>query len=654
MLRVISVPLVIPRKRELGSTVNYQRHEELGRGGFAAVYRVTNQSTGEEFALKVVPKERVQKPKSLEKLKNEMALQRSLNHPNILKSYDNFEDSKNYYILLELAPNGSVKDMVKKNRYLSEYETARILREVMSGLCYLHDNRIIHRDLKLENFLIGKDNKVKIADFGLSTKLDYDDERKYTVCGTPNYLSPELLTNSSKGHSYEVDIWTIGVCAFAMLTGRPPFETSKRKLTYEHIKNCKYQFPSEIPLSAAARDFIKGILQIKPERRPNAQDVALHPFLTQLPPKVKKVSTPSTKPTTTHDIKQTYELKKLGQNREIKKYNDINKSPTSETKKAPITRYNNIRENFKETPQRSKPENGANADININININTPERNDQLKSPKERNQSTKSPYQNNTNNSNNANVNDTKSDTNKSDNNNINANNINNNNINNDINTNLNNNNNNNKNVREHQNDEDQLNEKSTNDKMVTMPKNFVSRFCDHSDKYGLGYMLIDGTIGACFNDWSRMVMDPFETFVQYWESYQTVSPEIMDPVSGPQTKKLALIRRFAESLKKTKTMFELPAKKFNQNSPMKHVKYWMRNDDATLFRMDDRNIQVNFNDRIKLIIFWNSKKMMMVHSIREAGKLVALTHVNSQQANSEERKRYNVARSMLAAMSTR
>ena len=76
MLRVISVPLVIPRKRELGSTVNYQRHEELGRGGFAAVYRVTNQSTGEEYALKVVPKERVQKPKSLEKLKNEMALQR--------------------------------------------------------------------------------------------------------------------------------------------------------------------------------------------------------------------------------------------------------------------------------------------------------------------------------------------------------------------------------------------------------------------------------------------------------------------------------------------------------------------------------------------------------------------------------------------------
>lgn len=639
MLRVISVPLVIPRKRELGSTVNYQRHEELGRGGFAAVYRVTNQSTGEEYALKVVPKERVQKPKSLEKLKNEMALQRSLNHPNILKSYDNFEDSKNFYILLELAPNGSVKDMVKKNRYLSEYETARILREVMSGLCYLHDNRIIHRDLKLENFLIGKDNKVKIADFGLSTKLDFDDERKYTVCGTPNYLSPELLTNSSKGHSYEVDIWTIGVCTFAMLTGRPPFETSRRKLTYEHIKNCKYQFPPEIPLSAAARDFIKGILQIKPERRPNAQDVALHPFLTQLPPKVKKVSSSlSTKSPNTHEVN----IKKLPQNRETtKKYNDINininvnnnKVLSTETKKVAITRYNNIRENYRESPQRNKLENNANVP-----EIATPDRNElQQKQLKDRTQSPRSPYSNSANANSNTNGND-------------------NNNVINEVNKNLNNNNNNNNNiVREIQNnDDDQLNDKNNNENLVTMPKNFVSRFCDHSDKYGLGYMLIDGTIGACFNDWSRMVMDPFETFVQYWESYQTVTPEVMDPVTGPQTKKLALIRRFAESLKKTKSMFELPAKKFPQNTPMKHVKYWMRNDDATLFRMDDRNIQVNFNDRIKLIIFWNTKKMMMVHSIREAGKLVALTQVNSQQANSEERKRYNVARSMLAAMSTR
>lgn len=592
MIRTVTVPLVIPRKRELGSTINYKRHEELGRGGFAAVYRVSNQSTGEEYALKVVPKERVIKPKSLEKLKNEMALQRSLNHPNILKSYDNFEDSKNFYILLELAPNGSVKDMVKKSQHLSEADTARILREVMSGLCYLHDNRIIHRDLKLENFLIGKDNKVKIADFGLSTKLDFDDEKKYTVCGTPNYLSPELLSSSSKGHDYAVDIWTIGVCAFAMLTGKPPFETSTRKLTYEHIKNCKYSFPIDIPLSPAARDFIKVILQIKPKERPSAQEVATHPFLTQIP-KIKKLSTtPERNPL---DDRPNYDFRKINPNPESKKpANDVNKK--TESKKIVITRYRdaqsprNARGNalipdYKEPKETEadKPKN----DNEIPLKRLTPT------------SSKRKPIESN---------NENKIDTGSS----------------------------------------------NPNEQTVPMPKNCVSRFCDHSDKYGLGYMLIDGTIGACFNDWSRMVMDPHETFVQYWESYQTTTPEVMDPVTGSETKKLALIRRFAESLKKTKSMYEIPSKKFNQSQPLKHVKYWMRNDDATLFRMDDRNIQVNFNDRTKLVIFWTTKKMMMVHSIKEQGKLVALTHVNSQQPNSEEKKRYNMARSMLAAMSTR
>ena len=616
MLRTITVPLTISRKREFGSATTYKRHEELGRGGFAAVYRVTNQATNEEFALKAVPKERVEKPKSLEKLKCEIAIQRSLNHPNVLKSYDNFEDFQNYYIVLEYAPNGSVKDMVKKAGHLSEYETARILREVMSGLCYLHDNRIIHRDLKLENFLIGKDGKIKIADFGLSTRLDYDDERKYTVCGTPNYLSPELLTNSSKGHSYEVDIWTIGVCAFAMLTGKPPFETAHRKLTYEHIKNCKYSFPSDIPLSAAARDFIKVILQIKPERRPNAQDVALHPFLTQLPSKYKRVPPVVPALPTVPENRPVYEFKKYTPGYDPKRPYDYQNGIKRNT---PENNQNGYRRNYQDNVQngikKSTPENNQNG-----VKRQTPELNPipikkvVLKNHHEGN---------NINNNNNINVGSSP------------------------VGSSPRQNAASPRNVDNHQ-------QGNGNSDFATMPKNCVSRFCDHSDKYGLGYMLIDGTIGACFNDWSRMVMDPHETFVQYWESYQTSTPEIMDPKSGSQSKKLALIRRFAESLKKTKSMFDLPSKKYNPNSTLRHVKYWMRNDEATLFRMDDRNIQVNFNDRTKLVIFWNNKKMMMVHSIKEPGKLLPLTYVNSQQPNSDERKRYNVARSMLAAMSVK
>lgn len=536
MQRAICVPLILTHQHKDGTSNTYKRHEELGRGGFGAVYRVTEQSTGKEYALKAISRERVAKPKSLEKLKSEITIQRSLDHPNIVKSYDSFEDSSNYYILIELCAGHSVKDLVKRKGHLSESETARILSDVMAGLCYLHDNRIIHRDLKLENFFVGSDGRIKIGDFGLSAKLDYDDERKYTICGTPNYLSPELLTSASKGHSYEVDIWTIGVCAFAMLTGHPPFETTRTKLTYEHIKNCQYHFPSDIRISPTAKDFIRIILQVNPERRPNAQDVSLHPFLASQKNVVKDVKAPQ----------------------------PIRAKPKQEEYKP------------KEQVDRFKPK-AVQEPVRAHEPYLQRRENNILQNPLHK-------YH-------------------------------------------------------------EELEE-------ITVPKHFVARFCDHSDRYGLGYMLVDGTVGACFNDYSRMVMDPFETFVQYWENYEVTAPVIMDPVTGSEQKKLSLLRRFSESLKRTKSMYELPAHHYNQTTPMHHVKYWMRNDDATLFRMEDRNIQVNFNDRLKLLIFWNDKKMIMIHSIKETGKLLTLNDVNNMSPLSEEKKRFNVAKVMLAEMS--
>ncbi|KAK8882465.1 hypothetical protein M9Y10_045107 [Tritrichomonas musculus] len=565
MLRNITVPLNIAWKRDFGNTTIFKRHEELGRGGFAGVYKVTNTETGEVFAIKAVPKVRVEKPKSLEKLKCEIEIQRSLNHPNVLKSYGNFEDFYNYYIVLEFAPGGSVKDLVRSNTRLSESETARILREVMSGLCYIHDNKIIHRDLKLENFLIGKDGRVKIADFGLSTRIDYDDEKKYTLCGTPNYISPEQLTHSNKGHSYEVDIWAIGVCAFTMLTGKPPFETPRRKLTYEHIKNCTYSFPPDIPLSHQAKNFIKKILQIKPERRPNAQDVALHPFLTQI------TRAPSLPAPVTAKIAETPAPKYPMRTPAVTPIAPI--PPMN-----PVTPMTPLTPLAPMTPIAPMTTN-ANLKTNLNLNPNANVQQDPIRQPLHKIQ---------------------------------------------DL----------------------------VPDQLVYMPRQCVSRFCDHSDKYGLGYMLIDGTIGACFNDYSRMVMDPHEQFVQYWESSQTLVPEVMDPHSGPQTKKLALIRRFSESLKKTKSMYELPAHRYSSAIPMKHVKYWIRNDEAALFRLDDKNIQVNFNDRTKLVIFWNSRKILIVHSIKQAGKLIPISQVCAMSSNTDERKRYRVAKTMLAALS--
>lgn len=275
----VILPPTITRTHPDGRIDKYNVHEVLGQGGFGTVYRISKFETKEEYALKVTPFEILKTPKLMRKHRMEIEIQRKLNHENILKSYDYFEDSSNTYIVLELCPHQSIKHLLRKKKTMTEVETASIIREIVNGLIYLHDNRIIHRDLKLENFLIGKDGHIKIADFGLSTRLEYDDQRRFTVCGTPNYLSPEILCSSSKGHSYEVDIWAIGVCAFALLTGKPPFETKKLKSTYEHIRSCSYSFPPELRLSFVAKDFVRSILQINPEVRPSAIELSLHPFL---------------------------------------------------------------------------------------------------------------------------------------------------------------------------------------------------------------------------------------------------------------------------------------------------------------------------------------------------------------------------------------
>ena len=120
--------------------------------------------------------------------------------------------------------------------------------QIVSGLKYLHSNRVIHRDLKLGNLFLNDKMEIKVGDFGLATKLDFDGERKRTICGTPNYIAPEVLEGKG-GHSYEVDIWSLGVIIYTLIIGKPPFETTDVKATYKRIKENNYSFPEHVPIS---------------------------------------------------------------------------------------------------------------------------------------------------------------------------------------------------------------------------------------------------------------------------------------------------------------------------------------------------------------------------------------------------------------------
>jgi polo-like kinase 1 len=149
--------------------------------------------------------------------------------------------------------------------------------QIISALKYLHSHRVIHRDIKLGNLFISSKMEIKVGDFGLATKLDFDGEKKRTICGTPNYIAPEVI-EGKVGHSYEVDIWSLGVVIYTLIIGKPPFETSNVKKTYSRIKNNSYSFPDHVPISDAAKDLIKKILIKDPKKRLLLDDILNHDF----------------------------------------------------------------------------------------------------------------------------------------------------------------------------------------------------------------------------------------------------------------------------------------------------------------------------------------------------------------------------------------
>ena len=222
---------------------------------------------------------------------SEIRIHRSLHHPNVLAFEHFFEDKQNVYMLLELCKNQTMNELLKRRKRLTEIEVQCYLLQIILGTKYLHAHRVIHRDLKLGNLFLTDKMELKLADFGLATKLEFEGDRKRTVCGTPNYIAPEILSGK-QGHSYEVDIWSIGVILYTLLIGKPPFETSDVKTTYRRIKANAYTFPEHIKVSDTSKSLITKILCLDPVKRPTLDQIVEHPFLyNQAIPKLMPAST---------------------------------------------------------------------------------------------------------------------------------------------------------------------------------------------------------------------------------------------------------------------------------------------------------------------------------------------------------------------------
>ncbi|KAI9223515.1 hypothetical protein BC828DRAFT_375675 [Blastocladiella britannica] len=256
------------------------RHELIGTGGFARCYAVSDRH-GARYALKVIAKVSVRSSKHLQKLRHEIKIQFKMEHPHVVELYCYFEDDDHYYMLLELCPNKSVQEMVRARKRLTDPEARFFLRQLLQAVDYMHTKSVIHRDLKLGNIFLSADMGIKVGDFGLAAEISNENERKKTICGTPNYIAPEILSSASPsgGHSFEVDIWSIGIILYSLLIGRPPFQTADVNKIYKRIQDIEYSFPDHVPLHPDARALIEQMLQKDPLHRPTVRDLLQHRYV---------------------------------------------------------------------------------------------------------------------------------------------------------------------------------------------------------------------------------------------------------------------------------------------------------------------------------------------------------------------------------------
>ncbi|KAH6895211.1 hypothetical protein B0T10DRAFT_602929 [Thelonectria olida] len=263
----------------------YQVGKLLGRGGFAICYNGQLLPSKQRFALKVVKS--IMPAKMEQKFQTELQIHSKMKHKNVVQFFRAFSFESSTYLVLELCPNGSLMDMVKRRKGLTEPEVRFYSVQIAGAIKYMHNKGIIHRDLKMGNIFLDSQMNAKIGDFGLAALLvtgkDMHTIRRTTLCGTPNYIAPEILQKGKKGHDHMVDIWSLGIIMFAMFTSKPPFQSSTTDEIYRRARERDYEWPeattSQRYISQDAKELVATMLQ-DADRRPDPDVILEHPFFT--------------------------------------------------------------------------------------------------------------------------------------------------------------------------------------------------------------------------------------------------------------------------------------------------------------------------------------------------------------------------------------
>jgi polo-like kinase 1 len=484
---------------------------------------------------------------------------------------------------------------------------------LIKALKYLHSHKIIHRDLNLGNLLLTDKMEVKVGGFGLATKLEFEGERKRTVCGTPNYIAPEIL-DGKQGHSYEVDIWSLGVIIYTLIIGKPPFETQDVKTTYKRIKMNSYSFPEGALISDAAKNLITEILNSDPVKRPNLDQIISHDFFNQGTsiPKFLPTSILACPPSLSYIRQFMPDANPSGI--VPKTTSSMSRDPTSTINSGLNTKTANI------TDRQSK---------NLNYGSNT---SNQMTSDVNRPATTNYTGKNKIDNT-------TKTDT----------------------------------------KNQISINDKNTGKtNELVGPDIWVKKWVDYSSKYGLGYLLSNGSTGVFFNDSSKIVLDNKGVNFSYIERRVTDKQEVianhtLNDYPKELQKKVTLLQHFRSYLEGENPqgkgeMDEVGISKTIDNNidsnggkqqitsntsstGFVYVKKWMRTRHAIMFRLSNKIVQVCFQDHTEIILSSESRVVTYVNKKGERSTYPLNSALESN--NYEMTKRLKYTKDILTHMLT-
>ena len=253
----------------------------LGSGAFSVVKKAVRKSDGLVVAIKCITRSKLNHHE-VENLKREVDIMREFKHPHVIGLIDVFdEERQEIYLVTEFVSGGELFDRIQAKTTYSEAEARVVVHLLLSTLDHLHTMKVVHRDLKPENVLLrdaGDDTTIKLADFGFAKHVaDLKGDR--TLCGTPDYIAPELLRKQPYGPP--VDIWSCGVIVYILLGGYPPFYDDDNPRLFKKIMAGQFQFDAPFwdPISASAKDLISQMLTLDPAQRPSAKELLRHPWI---------------------------------------------------------------------------------------------------------------------------------------------------------------------------------------------------------------------------------------------------------------------------------------------------------------------------------------------------------------------------------------